>query len=279
MKPVTMVVSGNGDWDDAQIVPVSISHDGGFATAVCMVYEESHGAVFETADDVIEALGGVASTSKAYELEQLGSKEFRPEHEPNIQPETMPVVSVGNIPRKISMKELKDLFGPIKAKIRILKPVNSDDIAARSALAYFSTTKEASQAVERADNTLLRGRRIRCELQLLPLQLMVICVQNIAPEASFNDLKQLFGSKAWNVNILGSVNDPAKHAYVYFETEEDALKTVKIRHNTLFYDRRIQCQLVPPRPGSKAKDPGPSSNFSTECEREGSLEARLASQL
>jgi phosphopantetheinyl transferase (holo-ACP synthase) len=55
-KPITMVVPEDSDWDNAQLVPTSISHDGGFATAVCMAYEGSPGATFETADDVIQAI-------------------------------------------------------------------------------------------------------------------------------------------------------------------------------------------------------------------------------
>lgn len=52
--PIAMVRSEDGDWDNAQIIPMSISHDGGFATAVCMAYEKSPGAVFETAEEVLE---------------------------------------------------------------------------------------------------------------------------------------------------------------------------------------------------------------------------------
>lgn len=37
--PIAMVISEAGNWDDAQIIPMSISHDEGYATAVCMAYE------------------------------------------------------------------------------------------------------------------------------------------------------------------------------------------------------------------------------------------------
>jgi hypothetical protein len=59
-----MVVSKDGDWDDAQIIPMSISHDGGFATAVCMAYEKSAGAVFETADEIENSLSSMAKKKK-----------------------------------------------------------------------------------------------------------------------------------------------------------------------------------------------------------------------
>jgi phosphopantetheinyl transferase (holo-ACP synthase) len=36
-KPVAMVISEEGDWDDAQVVQVSISHTEEYATAVCIV--------------------------------------------------------------------------------------------------------------------------------------------------------------------------------------------------------------------------------------------------
>jgi len=42
--PVAVVISENGDWDDGEIVPMSISHDGNYATAVCMASEASPGA-------------------------------------------------------------------------------------------------------------------------------------------------------------------------------------------------------------------------------------------
>ena len=53
--PTTMVISEDGDWDDAQIIPMSISHDGGFATAMCLAHERSPGAIFENAEDVMKA--------------------------------------------------------------------------------------------------------------------------------------------------------------------------------------------------------------------------------
>ena len=56
---MAVVISESGDWDDGQFVPVSISHDGDFAIATCMAYEPSPGAVFETAQDVSKALGGM----------------------------------------------------------------------------------------------------------------------------------------------------------------------------------------------------------------------------
>lgn len=63
-KPITLVVSEDGDWDDAQIIPMSISHDGGFATAVCMAYEKSSGANLVTAED-IEKDSGARAEHKA----------------------------------------------------------------------------------------------------------------------------------------------------------------------------------------------------------------------
>jgi phosphopantetheinyl transferase (holo-ACP synthase) len=54
--PIAMIKPENGGWDNAQIIPMSISHDGGFATAVCMAYEKSPGAIFETAEEVMEDL-------------------------------------------------------------------------------------------------------------------------------------------------------------------------------------------------------------------------------
>ncbi|KAG0652608.1 hypothetical protein D0Z07_0466 [Hyphodiscus hymeniophilus] len=56
--PIAMVRPENGNWYDAQIIPMSISHDGGFATAVCMVYEHSAGAVFENAEKASLAHSG-----------------------------------------------------------------------------------------------------------------------------------------------------------------------------------------------------------------------------
>ena len=39
--PIAMVRPKTGDWEFAQIIPMSISHDGEFATAVCMACENS----------------------------------------------------------------------------------------------------------------------------------------------------------------------------------------------------------------------------------------------
>lgn len=55
------MISEDGDWSDGQVVPMSISHDGDYATAVCMAYDSNPGAVFETASDVSAAL---ASTNE-----------------------------------------------------------------------------------------------------------------------------------------------------------------------------------------------------------------------
>lgn len=59
--PIAMVKPENGDWEDAQIIPMSISHDGGFATAVCMAYEKSPDAVFETAEEVMDVISPTAA--------------------------------------------------------------------------------------------------------------------------------------------------------------------------------------------------------------------------
>jgi hypothetical protein len=68
-----MIKPEEGDWEDAQIIPMSISHDGGFATAVCMAYEPSAGAIFETAEEIVDVL-----TPK----ERKGSDTSRPQAPP-----------------------------------------------------------------------------------------------------------------------------------------------------------------------------------------------------
>lgn len=69
--PVAVIISESGTWEDGQIVPLSISHDGDYAIATCMAYEPSPGAVFESADDVNKVLGGTKHTggSRSIELE------------------------------------------------------------------------------------------------------------------------------------------------------------------------------------------------------------------
>ncbi|KAF4631182.1 hypothetical protein G7Y89_g6950 [Cudoniella acicularis] len=53
--PLALIrIEGSSGWEDAQCVPISISHDGDYATATCIAYEPSPGAVFETAEDVTE---------------------------------------------------------------------------------------------------------------------------------------------------------------------------------------------------------------------------------
>jgi phosphopantetheinyl transferase (holo-ACP synthase) len=38
--PEALIISKEGSWEDAQIVPLSISHENGYATAVCLAMEE-----------------------------------------------------------------------------------------------------------------------------------------------------------------------------------------------------------------------------------------------
>jgi hypothetical protein len=70
--PVAVVISESGDWEDGQIVPVSISHDGDYAIATCMSYEPSPGSVFETAEDVSKAMGVMehGGSQKAEEIKK-----------------------------------------------------------------------------------------------------------------------------------------------------------------------------------------------------------------
>lgn len=71
---MAVVISESGDWDDGQIVPISISHDGDYAIATCMAYEPSPGAAFETAEDVHKVLGGVnpSTSTRSGEFRQSG---------------------------------------------------------------------------------------------------------------------------------------------------------------------------------------------------------------
>lgn len=41
--PEALIISEDGNWEDAQIVSMSISHDEGYATAVCMAFEPELG--------------------------------------------------------------------------------------------------------------------------------------------------------------------------------------------------------------------------------------------
>ena len=50
--PIAIVISETGGWDDGQVVPVSISHDGDYATAVCMAYNSDPVAAVETAAEL-----------------------------------------------------------------------------------------------------------------------------------------------------------------------------------------------------------------------------------
>jgi hypothetical protein len=43
--PEALIISEDGSWEDAQIVSLSISHDEGYATAVCMAFESGSGDV------------------------------------------------------------------------------------------------------------------------------------------------------------------------------------------------------------------------------------------
>jgi len=71
--PVAVVKSESGDWEDGEIVPLSISHDGDYAIATCMAYEPAPGAVFETAEDVNKALRGTDhGTSEGSEIKGSG---------------------------------------------------------------------------------------------------------------------------------------------------------------------------------------------------------------
>ena len=69
------MISESGDWGDGQIVPLSISHDTGYAIATCMAYEPP-GTVFETADDVKNALdpSQPSKGSRSIELETEAKK-------------------------------------------------------------------------------------------------------------------------------------------------------------------------------------------------------------
>lgn len=42
--PEALIISEDGSWEDAQIVPMSISHDQAYATAVCMAFEAPTGS-------------------------------------------------------------------------------------------------------------------------------------------------------------------------------------------------------------------------------------------
>jgi hypothetical protein len=50
--PEALIISETGSWEDAQIVPMSISHDDGFATAVCMAFEDEPGVEYPAAGDL-----------------------------------------------------------------------------------------------------------------------------------------------------------------------------------------------------------------------------------
>jgi hypothetical protein len=49
--PEVLIISEDGSWEDAQIVPVSVSHDGDYATAVCMASAGGSDASFPAAGE------------------------------------------------------------------------------------------------------------------------------------------------------------------------------------------------------------------------------------
>jgi phosphopantetheinyl transferase (holo-ACP synthase) len=49
--PEVLIISEDGSWEDAQIVPMSISHDSDYATAVCMASTGGSDAGFRTAGE------------------------------------------------------------------------------------------------------------------------------------------------------------------------------------------------------------------------------------
>jgi RNA recognition motif-containing protein len=159
--PIAVVISEKGDWNDGQVVPINISHDSDYATAVCMAYESSPGAVFETAADISTALSSIGEGPKE-DTHNIGLLGRLPATK-----RIIPVsrsIWVSNLSSETTHLDLEKLFEGYSRIIRAYISHGDQGQSYCYGFVVLDSRRDAFQARKWRHGSFLNGRRIACQL-------------------------------------------------------------------------------------------------------------------
>ena len=157
--PIAVVISEKGHWSDGQVVPMNISHDIGYATAVCMAYDSNPGAVFETAADVSAALASMGEkvtedTSEPYGIEHARRR-------------IIPIsrsIWVSNLSPATTHLDLEKLFAGYSRTVRAYIARGYQGQSLCYGFVVMDSRRDAFQARQWRLGSIVNGRRITCRL-------------------------------------------------------------------------------------------------------------------
>lgn len=226
--PETRVISVDGSWEDSQIVPLNISHDTGYATAVCLAEDDYPSTHTET------------DTRELGEVTHGNSKEGKqPSFPRDLQME------VGNLRQKSTeeVKKRERLSGRMLEMERKLAKIAGEMNIDRVKSDPVNTVQ-----VEPRIWTIPTSKRWEAQQRYLRRKERRIVVSNLNPDVTNVDLLGLF-SRFSNSVKARLRQDPdgrtsTRSAFLTFETKEEAHKAREAMDGKLFLGQKISCREI-----------------------------------
>jgi len=161
--PIAVINAENGVWEDGQIVPMTISHDGDYATAVCMAYESTD-PLEKSRLEVAQGCD-LWRKQKEKDMAAAGSGIRRPAsviNEEKLNKARDAAIFVGNLAHQTTDQELVKAFSGLSSFTRgyVCRGTGGESLG--YGFVVLANCKDAMNAVQLKNLSLLRGKNITC---------------------------------------------------------------------------------------------------------------------